>query len=71
MAGKRPQNPCPVPGCNKNIAFNSKYGVCYHHEDIFQSMTYYMQQAQIQAGAAKRAGGRPGDKVTPSGIFLP
>jgi len=38
---------------------------------MFQAITYYMKQAQIQAGVAKRAGGRPGDKITPSGILLP
>jgi hypothetical protein len=71
MAGKNPTNPCPVPGCNKNVAFNSKYGVCFHHEDIFQAITYYMKKAQGQAQAVRKVGGRPGDKITPSGIFLP
>ena len=65
------QNPCPVPGCDRNIMPTSKYGVCGKHQEIFEAITYYMKQAQIQAGVAKRAGGRPGDKITPSGIFLP
>jgi len=71
MASKHPQNPCPVPGCNKNIAFSSKYGVCYHHDDMFQAITYYTKKAMEQSNAVRKVGGKPGDKITPSGIFLP
>lgn len=69
------QNPCPVPGCQRNRLITSKYGVCAVHNDQFEGITYYMSQmraglAQDQKAAARK-GARPGDKVTPSGIFLP
>lgn len=65
------QNPCPVPGCNRNIGFSSKYGVCFYHDDMFQAITYYMKKAQEEIMMARRKGVRPGDIVTKSGLILP
>lgn len=65
------QNPCPVPGCARNISITSKFGVCAVHEDLFKGITYYLQQAQRQAQQTVRKGARPGERRTPSGIYLP
>ena len=65
------QFPCPVPGCLRNRSVVSKYGVCAVHDDLFRGITYYLQQAQKEVAQTKRKGGRPGDKVTQSGIILP
>jgi len=65
------QLPCPAPGCQRNISITSKYGVCAHHNDLFVAITYYLQQAQKQAGQSTRKGGRPGERVSPGGLILP
>ncbi len=64
-------NPCPVPGCSHNISLTSPFGVCYHHTDMFNAITYYLKKAQEQATAAAKKGGRPGERVSPSGLILP
>ncbi len=65
------QNPCPVPGCQRNISITSKYGVCAVHSDLFEGITYYLQQAQREVNQTRKKGGRPGERVTPSGLILP
>ena len=71
MAGKNPQNPCPVPDCNQNIGVRSVYPVCHHHDDIMKTMTFYLKKMNEQADSARRKGVRPGENVSPSGIILP
>lgn len=69
MAGR--QNPCPVPGCPRNRIVTSKYGVCAVHNDQFEGITYYLQQAQKGQQQAQRKGAKPGERMTPSGLYLP
>ncbi len=69
MAGR--QNPCPVPGCQRNRSVTSKYGVCAVHNDQFEGITYYMKRSQAEVGQAQMKGARPGEKVSPGGIILP
>lgn len=64
-------NPCPVPGCQRNCSPTSHYGVCAVHNDQFEGITYYLKQGQRQVGQAQRKGARPGEKKTPSGLYLP
>lgn len=65
------QNPCPVPSCQRNMSVTSRYGVCNVHNDLFEGITYFLQQAQKQAAQAQAKGGRPGEKRTESGLILP
>ena len=69
------QNPCPVPGCQRNVLLTSPYKVCPHHTEQFEGITYFMQMAQKEMMQAQRKGQmkgvRPGERVTPSGIILP
>jgi len=65
------QNPCPVPGCQRNKSLTSKFGVCAVHDSQFAGITFYLQQAQKQAQQATRKGFRPGDRVSPGGLIIP
>jgi len=53
----------------------SGYGVCRVHDEQFQGITFYLNQARKQMEADMKSkvkkGARPGEKVTASGIFLP
>lgn len=73
MTGR--QNPCPVPGCPRNVSITSKFGVCAIHTEQFEGITYYLHQAQKEMNQkmkqAKMKGVRLGDKITPSGLILP
>ena len=72
---QRKYNPCPVPGCQRSRSITSKFAVCSVHDDLFEGITYYLNQAQkeVQAGQrqAQRSGARPGEKVSKGGIILP
>ena len=65
------QNPCPVPGCQRNISITSKFGVCAVHNEIFVAITYYLMRAQQEANVARKGGVRPGERVLPGGFILP
>jgi len=69
------QNPCPVPGCQRNRNMTSGYGVCRVHDEQFQGITYYMTQAQkemnVKMKKQQAKGVRPGERITESGIILP
>ena len=65
------QNPCPVPNCLRNKSLTSGYGVCAHHDEIFQAITYYLQQVNKQVAQARRKGVRLGEKVSEHGLILP
>ena len=65
------QNPCPVPGCQRNKSLTSGYGVCSHHDDMFNGITFYLQQANKQVAQARRKGVRPGERVSEHGLILP
>lgn len=69
MAGR--QNPCPVPGCSRNKSITSRYGVCNVHNDLFEGITFYLQQAQKEVNQARKKGGQPRERVRPSGLILP
>ena len=65
------QNPCPVPGCGRNISITSRFGVCSVHDFQFEGIEYYLRQAQREVNQARKKGGRPGERVTPGGLILP
>ncbi len=41
------------------------------HNDLFEGITYYLKQAQKEMSQTQKKGGRPGEKVTESGLILP
>ena len=65
------QNPCPVPGCSRNISITSPFGVCAKHTQLFSDMNYYFKKVTEEQQKTRKKGGRPGERVTPGGLILP
>ncbi len=65
------KNPCPVPGCYNNIMLTSSFGVCAKHTQLFSDMNYFFKRSNQEQQKARRKGGRPGERLTESGLILP
>jgi len=45
------QNPCPIPGCQRNRQVTSKYGLCAPHSDLVETVLWVLNNMVRQKNA--------------------